>query len=31
VVAVSFVIAGRGETAYLIDPAEGKILKLVPK
>lgn len=25
------VIAGRGETAYLIDPAEGKILKLVPK
>jgi DNA-binding beta-propeller fold protein YncE len=25
------VVAGKGETAYLIDPAEGRILKLTPK
>jgi DNA-binding beta-propeller fold protein YncE len=25
------VVAGRGETAYMIDPAEGRVLKLVPK
>jgi DNA-binding beta-propeller fold protein YncE len=25
------VVAGKGETAYLIDPAEGRILKLKPK
>jgi hypothetical protein len=25
------VVAGKGETAYLIDPAEGRILKLMPK
>jgi len=25
------VVAGKGETAYLIDPAEGRILKLIRK
>jgi len=25
------VVAGKGETAYLIDPAEGRILKLIHK
>jgi DNA-binding beta-propeller fold protein YncE len=25
------VVAGKGDTAYLIDPAEGRILKLIPK
>ena len=25
------VVAGKGETAYLIDPAEGRILKMIPK
>ena len=25
------VVAGKGETAYLIDPAEGRILKLTHK
>ncbi len=25
------VVAGKGETAYMIDPAEGRVLKLIPK